>query len=556
MAKLIPKVAIDDISVKSERDTARCLVDQLPNDCIIYHSYPWLNSSRNDRGNTTLKEGETDFVIILPSHGVLVLEVKGGVISYDDTSRNWSRVLDSGHLKPIQDPFEQARRNMHYLEKVIKLRGYQTSDKLPFTYGYAVVFPDCDYQGRVPVGAEPAIIFSASDLDFLSRRIITALSQWSRSDRPNLIEKDDLNKITKAISPKFDLLPVLFRKIEEQEEKLFRLTQEQLSLLAFLGERSRACIEGVAGSGKTMLAQAKAQEFADKGKSVLFVCYNKTLANWINSTLADEYKSKITVKHFHGLCAEWAKKAGMNWSPTNGSQTNEFWRDAAGDILLDAIDYIPQRFDAVIVDEGQDFYPNWWMPLEMINREEESGPMYVFFDPKQNLYIDQKGSLPALGEPLMLPTNCRNTQSIAQKCSDILDVSIATKEGAPVGDKPLNISFDNETEIKNFIKKTTSNWLKGKLTYSQIAILSPNKKSKSAVRDLLTIDNSVFTEDVESWKSSKGILYSTIKNFKGLEADAVILVDIPLDEKNQYFKTADYYVACSRAKHLLIIVKS
>lgn len=86
--------------------------------------------------------------------------------------------------------------------------------------------------------------------------------------------------------------------------------------------------------------------------------------------------------------------------------------------------------------------------------------------------------------------------------------------------------------------------------------MSPNKKSKSAIRDLFTIDNPAFTEDIESWKSNKGILFSTIKNFKGLEADAVVLVDIPVDEKNQYFGAADYYVACSRAKHLLVIVKS
>ena len=78
MAKLIPKVAIDEIAVKSERDTARYLVDLLPNDCIIYHSYPWLRTDRNDRGNTTLLEGETDFVIVLPTHGLLILEVKGG----------------------------------------------------------------------------------------------------------------------------------------------------------------------------------------------------------------------------------------------------------------------------------------------------------------------------------------------------------------------------------------------------------------------------------------------------------------------------------------------
>ena len=113
MARLIPKVEIEEIAVKSERDTARFLVDQLPNDCIIYHSYPWLWSDRNDRGNTTIREGETDFVILLPTHGMLILEVKGGEISYDENTREWSRVLGGGRLKPIQDPFEQVRRNTH-----------------------------------------------------------------------------------------------------------------------------------------------------------------------------------------------------------------------------------------------------------------------------------------------------------------------------------------------------------------------------------------------------------------------------------------------------------
>ena len=51
MARLIPKVEVKEIAVKSERDTARFLVDQLPNDCVIYHSYPWLKTDRNDRAD-------------------------------------------------------------------------------------------------------------------------------------------------------------------------------------------------------------------------------------------------------------------------------------------------------------------------------------------------------------------------------------------------------------------------------------------------------------------------------------------------------------------------
>jgi len=554
LARLIPKVEIEDIDVKSERDTARYLVDQLPNDCIVYHSYPWLKTDRNDRGNTTIKEGETDFVIILPTHGMLILEVKGGEINYDEGSREWSRVLGNGRLKPIQDPFEQARRNTHYLEDAIKLRGYQGVNQLPFTYGYAVVFPDCEYKGPTPVGSEPAIIFSASDLPYLDRRIAASLNQWSRRDKPSPLSSHDVNNITKAISPGFNLLPVLFRKLEEQEEKLFRLTKEQQNLLNFLGEKQRACIEGVAGSGKTMLAQAQAEKFADANKRVLFVCYNKVLAKWISDSIADEYKSLITVKHFHGLCAEWVRKAGLNFSPPSQG-ANDFWQDEAADLFMDAIDSVPERFDAVIVDEGQDFYPNWWMPLEMINSAGDEGAMYVFYDPRQNLYVDQKGSMPALGEPYNLPTNCRNTRSIAGKCSEILNVEIPTREEAPQGEQPTVLTLELDYDIKKRVERYINEWVKdGKLKPSQVAILSPSKKERSSIRDLNAARGIKITEDIGAWREDKGVLFSTVKSFKGLEADAVIIIDVPEQADSTFFKQSDYYVACSRAKHLLVVM--
>jgi hypothetical protein len=554
MARLIPKVAIDEIDVKSERDTAKYLVDLLPDDCIIYHSYPWLRTDRNDRGNTTIREGETDFVILLPKHGMLILEVKGGTINYDEDSREWGRVLSSGRLRPIQDPFEQVRRNTHYLKDAIKLRGYQGSSNLPFTYGYAVVFPGCEYKGPTPPGSEPAIIFSAADLPFIDRRITSALNQWAVGGSPKPMSKEDLNSVSKAISPGFDLLPVLFRTVEEQEEKLFRLTKEQHNLLNFLGQKERACIEGVAGSGKTMLAQAQAEKFADAGKSTLLVCYNKTLAKWIGDSIPDEYSDLITVKHFHGLCSDWVRKAGMSFSPPS-SGADQFWREEAADQLMDAIDMVPQKFDAVIVDEGQDFYPNWWMPLEMINSAGDEGAMYVFYDPRQNLFVDQEGSLPALGEPFNLPTNCRNTRSIADKCSEILEVEIPTRDEAPLGEKPTVLTLELDFDIKKRVERYVTDWVKnGKLKPSQVAILSPNVKQRSSLKGVGSARGILITDDIDQWRENKGVLFSTVKSFKGLEADAVILIDVPEELDSSFFKPSDYYVACSRAKHILVVI--
>jgi hypothetical protein len=554
LARLIPKIEINDISVKSERDVAKYLVDLLPDDCIIYHSYPWLRTDRNDKGNTTLKEGETDFVVIIPSHGMLVLEVKGGEIKYDDENRQWNRVLSGGRLKQIQDPFEQANRNTHFLENVIKLNGYSGAKSLPFGYGYAVVFPDCEYSGSAPAGATPSIIFSANDLEYLDRRIKSALSQWVRRDKPVPLSSEDMRNIQRAISPSFSLLPILFRKIEDQEEKLFRLTNDQMMLLDFLAIRKRACIKGVAGSGKTMLAQAQAEKFADAGMKTLLVCYNKTLAKWLRDNISSDYSESITVIHFHGLCSEWCKKAKISFKPPS-SDEDKFWQEDAPDLLIDAIDYLDDKFDAVIVDEGQDFHSDWWIPLELINAGSDEGTMYVFFDPNQNLYIGNDSSLPALGEPFSLPVNCRNTKSIAELCGTILDKEIPTKLDSPVGDIPEIIQLDDSYEVQKQVEQRIHEWInKGKLKPNQVAILSPLKQSNSSLSNISKIKGIEITDDITRWKAGKGILFSTVKGFKGLEADAILLIDVPPIDEASLFKKSDYYVACSRAKHLLTVI--
>ena len=244
----------------------------------------------------------------------------------------------------------------------------------------------------------------------------------------------------------------------------------------------------------------------------------------------------------------------MSFTPPRQG-ANEFWQDEAADLLMDAIDMVPEKYDAVIVDEGQDFYPNWWVPLEMINCAGDEGAMYIFYDPRQNLYVDQKGSLPAMGEAYNLPTNCRNTRSIAGKCSEILNVDIPTREEAPLGEKPTVLTLGLNYDVKKRVERYINEWVKdGNLKPSQIAILSPNKKERSSISDLNAAQGIKITEDIDAWREDKGVLFSTVKSFKGLEADAVLLIDIPEEEDTSFFKQSDYYVACSRAKHLLVVI--
>jgi hypothetical protein len=552
VARLIPKIALEDITLKPERDVARALTDQLAQDCVVYHSYPWLRAERNDRGKDTLREGETDFVIVLPELGFLVLEVKGGSIEYDAGSHLWYRLLPHGGRKEIRDPLEQARKNTHILEEKIAKSSFCGKKHVPCAFGYAIVFPDCSYSGPVPSGAEYSILLSANDLPHLSKRIPEILKKWNQSERAHSFTREELDGVLKALSPAFQLLPVLYRRIEEQEERLFRLTEEQLNILNILQNHQKAALEGVAGSGKTMLAMAQAQRFADSGANTLFVCFNKALAEWLEAGLPEGYQSRIKIANFHRLCHEYCTDTGIPFAVPS-VDAREFWRTKAAELFIDAIAKSDKRFDAIVVDEGQDFFSDWWIPLELILRPE--GAFYLFYDPSQNLFVGNEFTIPGLGKPFRLPTNCRNTRRIAATCSYVRGVDIPVRKDAPEGDETIVSVANSPCEQVRICQQKVSEWLgKGGLKPSQIAILGPHTRTNSSLKETTSVRSVPITGSLDAWKNNMGILYSTIRGFKGLETDVAIIIDVPPPGSLQNFTPADFYVACSRAKHLLVVL--
>lgn len=56
-----------------------------------------------------------------------------------------------------------------------------------------------------------------------------------------------------------------------------KLTQEQTGLLDYISEQRFATIQGVAGTGKTLIAKEAAKNFGEEGRKVLFLCFNKFL---------------------------------------------------------------------------------------------------------------------------------------------------------------------------------------------------------------------------------------------------------------------------------------
>jgi hypothetical protein len=94
----------------------------------------------------------------------------------------------------------------------------------------------------------------------------------------------------------------------------------------------------------------------------------------------------------------------------------------------------------------------------------------------------------------------------------------------------------------------------------QIAILSPwsSVNPASSLAGLTSVHGKSVCGDeagLVQWRKGECLLGETVKAFKGLEADCLVITDIPAVGSTG-FDQADLYVAASRAKHRLHLVPS
>lgn len=553
MARLFPKIDPSEIENPGERKVAEALVGQLPSRVEIFHSFHWMGDGRKG----TVVEGECDFVILDPENGLLFVEVKGGALDFDPERMEWTRTTPRGEKRLLgKDPFEQVRKSMH--EIVDRVASVMQGPKRapPFTYGFAVAFPDCSYKGSLPASIVPDQLLDAAKCASMNDSVERVFSRFRLSQHGSL-SSHDVQSVHDALFPRYAIVPVIWRKVEDQEARLHRLTSEQQRLLDFLGEHTLAAIKGVAGSGKTILALAKAQESARKGLRTLFLCYNRPLKDWVLQVLPESSSDRLVIDTYHGLVADLCRQAKVPFRAVEGQGDADFWRDLAPEKLIEACVLLGDayKFDAVIVDEGQDFHDLWWTSLEDIFRKPaDKACYYVFFDPNQNIYV-QSPSIPGeLGSPFQLPVNCRNTVRIAEHCAALVNQSNKVKEGAPVGDAPEFMTAPNMRDAFQLAGKRVREWCMagaGGLKTSQVAVLVPSGSDKEWSLIFKTV---AATSDFESWRNGKGVLVSPWRRFKGLEADAIVIVEETSKYTDQNDK-ANRYVARSRAKHLLVVIE-
>jgi hypothetical protein len=296
-----------------------------------------------------------------------------------------------------------------------------------------------------------------------------------------------------------------------------------------------------------MLAAEKATRLACQGFHVLLTCFNKHLAVDLRTRLKSP--PNLDIVNFHALCYDLAQRAGMLPAMEH---KQHFFGQQLPETLMDAADALGVRYDAIIVDEGQDFRDDWWVPLQMLLRDPDDGILYIFFDDNQRLYVPH-GAFPIRQEPYLLTVNCRNTQNIHQTVMRFYDAEVSPSARGPLG-RPVAVIPHEDSQSLWPVLQDILRWLTvdEQIPTGDIALLTPRRVSEDWLLQSSIGEGPVLTD---TSPPPPGQVYcTTIYDFKGLERAVVILAGIRRWPSEWDEMVRLLYVGCSRARNHLIVL--
>ncbi len=512
----------------SERYVFGRLRERLPDAWTVLHARRFFVPAREGR---RAEEGEVDFVVIDPERGIAALEVEGGEVA-----------------RTLKDSGRQVQGAVRALDRYLREQPWfeRTRTRIPFAWG--LVLPDVDVRGSLGPDLPRELLIGRQDFTDLAAAIDRIFGASGIERAP--LGEEAVAATIRALAPTLRLIRPLAARIEEESEVLVRLTQEQAKILDVLGGVPRVAIEGAAGTGKTMLAMEWAGRLAAGGLRVMLLCFNRPLAEF----LARRAGGRFGVQNFHRACHDVCQRAGVAFEvPAQGIRQRRFWDHDAPRLLLAALEKLPEeRWDAIVVDEGQDFRRDWWRAVEGMLKDPGHGRLVVFFDPNQDIY--EGGPPDALVvAPTRLRWNCRNTGHIARFAHAVIGTEAELRASAPEGAVVELIEVRNDEESVAEVRRNLHRLLVDEgLRPDQVVVLSTRSRDNSPLAKAGGLGN-VTLCPLDAEPGAHQVRFGSLHQFKGLEADAVILTDVRAGDPN--CSPRHIYVASSRARHLLIVVQ-
>ncbi len=496
--------------------------------------------------NDNQRDYEVDLIVAFAGSGVVVLEIKGGKVGWDN-GHWWQGGVKGSHMI---DPVGQVVGNKHVAQQWVH-ESAAWGSRQPVRWTHAVVFPSITMplEFESPELHRTHIIDETDLLDIASK--LRNLPLTLESNRRLLDDYSDVPAIVESLSARLAPRKSDFTAPEIQAEAMSelveRLSHEQAMILNVLELVPRVHITGGAGTGKTWLAVEQARRLTRQGLRVALVSYSRGLAEWMKRRVATfTYKERPDfVGTFHQLGEQWGAPV------LDDNSGEQYWLHELPQAIAAAALAQPEsaRYDALIIDEAQDFAPEWWATALAVLAHEDSH-LYVFSDSGQRIF-DRESETPDGLVPIHLKQNIRNTRQISQTFNNLGD------------SKLLSASFDGqdvrfvECEPADAVE-TADGLIDGLLEEGwrpgDIALLTTGRRHP--VHDDAIAGQTQEEHDLywDSFWSNDDIFFGHVAGFKGLERPVVVLAINEQMGRDQALERL--YVGLSRARDLLIVVGS
>lgn len=512
-----------------EIETLRVLAEALPDAYTVYHGVHW---SQVEGRHAVF--GEIDFAIVNRAGDLLLVEQKSGFL--DETPEGLIKRYP-GRSKSV--PVQMARSRDALVSRLRQRPGTAEAHVDGLLY--------CpDYKVRDPGGAglAPERIVDADGRMRLASVIRDILPEGVATPRADAVHRFLRDVI--RLEPDVSALLGRAREMVTRVSGGLAHWARQIDIAPF-----RLRVSGTAGSGKTQLALAEYRASIEAGRRPLYVCFNRPLADHF-CAIAPAGGLACT---FHTLCDLLLRDAG---------QTPDFsGEDAFGRLVDRAAEIDPPAdflFDAVIVDEGQDF-SEAWRDLTLRHARPDARLLWLE-DPLQNLYGRPPVPLPGwVG--LRAWSNYRSPRPVVRMLRALLPGADAIEAASPFDTEEVEVlTYADEEGLRAAVKEAIRLCYSAGFRRDDLAIVSYHGRGQSRLMGLDRLGSNSFRRFTGRYDllgqpihEEGDLLLESVYRFKGQSAPAIILAEIDFAELDDR-ALRKLFVGATRAMMKLVLVAS
>lgn len=512
---------------------------------LVFHS---LHIARH----ISKTKGEADFLVLIPSVGIVVIEVK----SHQEIRVKQGSWYFGRENVPHESPFKQGETAMYSIRN--HLVGLNpVFSRIPFLN--VSWFTEIDFPKVGQMEYQDWQVLNITDLDDSAGSLLTSMAAGIKHLGIKLgisnangaaLNNDVMLEAVQLLRPDFDfaMSEKIFRS--ERRKELLKFAEDQYIALDIAIDNDAAIIKGAAGTGKSVLAIELARRFQSQDLKVALFCFNRLLSDEISNQLED---TDVFVSTIDSYALKLARASNPHL-PTNNLEAVKQINFSDLEVTED------EKFDLIIIDEAQDLLNKSFQPIlnESVKNGLASGVWYAFGDLDAQKIYDQTDSIQFVRNEIRkvpvftLTRNCRNIIQIGHFAEGLLQSkpkwnSFLRNEIHP---DPQLITIKPDEDMTPIIDNVVDQCKTIGFSLDDISFLTPIE---------ITDPQGIFNESkyaakfvVGSRKPGK-IAFSNISKFKGLESPCVVLLDL---EQLSSSKNKDdlLYVALTRATDRLVIL--